>query len=271
MPYGDAGPLHTPKESPVYLAYRQPIPGGILRLKVGVVGQVPVRMVQTGSTRESRHWPGPDAAIAHQPQVLEATVELESRVAKRDSFDAEVKELAVMAAAVSRLQLVRRLRLLGEHYARHPRSQDQAGSSGGIMMCSPVSNASCSSTPSDNRQPTGRVIRLTENHLSWVVRGSVRVPFRVCRSPASGPLRPTPWPGSLLGVSAGWLGLCRGGCGSRRADREEELGEELFWLGERGEVSGVLDERHCLDRCVDLGEVLFGQARRGEHVGVALE
>jgi alkylhydroperoxidase/carboxymuconolactone decarboxylase family protein YurZ len=46
---------------------------------------------------------GPDAAMAHQPQVLEATVGLESRVAKRDSLDAEVKELAVMAAAVSRL------------------------------------------------------------------------------------------------------------------------------------------------------------------------
>jgi hypothetical protein len=45
----------------------------------------------------------------------------------------------------------------------------------------------------------------------------------------------------------------------------------LLRLSERGEVSGILDEREPLGWCLDLGEVLLGQGGQGHHIGLALK
>src|SRR5215204_4170529 len=51
----------------------------------------------------------------------------------------------------------------------------------------------------------------------------------------------------------------------------EKFGKELVRLGERGEVSGVLDEREPLGWRLDVGEVLLGQGGQGHYIALALK
>src|SRR5215211_189663 len=62
-----------------------------------------------------------------------------------------------------------------------------------------------------------------------------------------------------------------GGRGSQWAYPAEKFGEELLRLGERGEVSGVLDKCEPLGWRLHFGEVPLGQAGQSHHIGRALK
>src|ERR1022692_2562708 len=57
----------------------------------------------------------------------------------------------------------------------------------------------------------------------------------------------------------------------QRAHAGQELAQELFRLGESGEVSGVPDESHTFDRRDDFIEIRLGQAGQYQHIILSLE
>jgi hypothetical protein len=77
--------------------------------------------------------------------------------------------------------------------------------------------------------------------------------------------------GVMATASVRLSGRSGAGRGCQWAYPGKKFGEELLRLGERGEVSGVLDEGKPLGWRLNLGEVLLGQGGQGHHIGLALK